>query len=478
MNTQSSFYAKMAIFTAYDDLCHFGIKGQRWGIRRFQNEDRTLTEEGKKRYGIGLTRKVMPSKLTDDERAKVAKELNNRLKTAEFEHRQAENRLFRTSQTRFASKDANADYSKAYLNMRATDQKVKDLKILQKINQQRHISQHRLNLEQKYRDKGMTPEQAQVAAYKRDKTEKIIAIAGITTMAVAAAWLHKNHMADIDKVIPKDTVVQNLSADPNKGIHDAFYAAYDERDKQKYMRLFGGDHMQRGSNRPIGVQKLSVQAMSEMKIAGANTGREVANDLISTDRSYRDAIKGIFRNHGVGNDKKLGMLMEMNGMGGYRNLQDAVYDGKPLNKQGYNFLNRMLVDHSPEGQSASSKLFGALRKRGYDGTIDLNDVFNSGYDAKAPVVIFNGASKLGNIQRATIDPLTLKGGAKLEMAKVYAKQMANSIVPGIAAIKGAKKIGEVSRKRMAERKLINKYKREHPNTKMNDLEILNSIMNS
>ena len=31
-------------------LAHFGIKGQRWGIRRFQNEDRTLTESGKERY--------------------------------------------------------------------------------------------------------------------------------------------------------------------------------------------------------------------------------------------------------------------------------------------------------------------------------------------------------------------------------------------------------------------------------------------
>lgn len=31
-------------------LIHFGIKGQKWGVRRFQNEDGTLTEEGKKRY--------------------------------------------------------------------------------------------------------------------------------------------------------------------------------------------------------------------------------------------------------------------------------------------------------------------------------------------------------------------------------------------------------------------------------------------
>lgn len=33
-----------------DFLCHYGITGQKWGIRRFQNEDRTLTEEGKRRY--------------------------------------------------------------------------------------------------------------------------------------------------------------------------------------------------------------------------------------------------------------------------------------------------------------------------------------------------------------------------------------------------------------------------------------------
>lgn len=34
-----------------DHIVHFGIKGQKWGIRRFQNEDGTLTEEGKTRYG-------------------------------------------------------------------------------------------------------------------------------------------------------------------------------------------------------------------------------------------------------------------------------------------------------------------------------------------------------------------------------------------------------------------------------------------
>ena len=34
-------------------LSHHGIKGQKWGVRRFQNEDMSLTPAGKERYGVG-----------------------------------------------------------------------------------------------------------------------------------------------------------------------------------------------------------------------------------------------------------------------------------------------------------------------------------------------------------------------------------------------------------------------------------------
>lgn len=36
--------------TSSDELMHHGIKGQKWGVRRFENEDGTLTPEGKERY--------------------------------------------------------------------------------------------------------------------------------------------------------------------------------------------------------------------------------------------------------------------------------------------------------------------------------------------------------------------------------------------------------------------------------------------
>ena len=34
-----------------DYFMHHGVKGQKWGIRRYQNPDGTLTAEGKERYG-------------------------------------------------------------------------------------------------------------------------------------------------------------------------------------------------------------------------------------------------------------------------------------------------------------------------------------------------------------------------------------------------------------------------------------------
>ena len=37
----------------YGELYHYGIKGQKWGIRRFQNEDGSLTTAGKDHYRTG-----------------------------------------------------------------------------------------------------------------------------------------------------------------------------------------------------------------------------------------------------------------------------------------------------------------------------------------------------------------------------------------------------------------------------------------
>lgn len=43
------------ISSANDELMHYGVQGMKWGVRRYQNPDGTLTAEGKKRYGVNDT---------------------------------------------------------------------------------------------------------------------------------------------------------------------------------------------------------------------------------------------------------------------------------------------------------------------------------------------------------------------------------------------------------------------------------------
>lgn len=50
-------------------LAHHGIKGQKWGIRRYQNADGSLTAEGRKRKGLGEPRRSLKERLSNKKTA-------------------------------------------------------------------------------------------------------------------------------------------------------------------------------------------------------------------------------------------------------------------------------------------------------------------------------------------------------------------------------------------------------------------------
>lgn len=92
------------------ELYHHGIKGQAWGVRRYQHEDGTYTEEGKERYFGPLKAKVsvMTKKAIDEAsrkreafnkiREKEAEELKAKNEEKTAENKKAEEKTKKTSQ--------------------------------------------------------------------------------------------------------------------------------------------------------------------------------------------------------------------------------------------------------------------------------------------------------------------------------------------------------------------------------------------
>ena len=57
-----------------NELNHHGIKGQKWGRRRYQNQDGSLTPAGKQRYGDGERVSLQDTKKLVDKSNEVAKQ--------------------------------------------------------------------------------------------------------------------------------------------------------------------------------------------------------------------------------------------------------------------------------------------------------------------------------------------------------------------------------------------------------------------
>lgn len=73
------------IVTRYnDELQHHGIKGQKWGIRRFQNKDGSLTPRGRQRYEK-VTIDGQTYRVEGRDRSKAADEAVRRAREQGFE---------------------------------------------------------------------------------------------------------------------------------------------------------------------------------------------------------------------------------------------------------------------------------------------------------------------------------------------------------------------------------------------------------
>lgn len=109
------------------ELYHAGVKGMKWGIRRYQNKDGSLTPEGRKRYG----------QTTRDAFGRVTSGVKTRLKTA--------------SDKRKAKKEAEkAEEERRQKDAEEIRQRHKPVRSLTESELQTRIK--RLQLEKQYKD--------------------------------------------------------------------------------------------------------------------------------------------------------------------------------------------------------------------------------------------------------------------------------------------------------------------------------------
>ena len=67
------------------DLRHHGIKGQKWGVRRFQNKDGSLTPAGAKRYSADDYKSALDKVNKADKTLKDVKKMRNETEAKTYE---------------------------------------------------------------------------------------------------------------------------------------------------------------------------------------------------------------------------------------------------------------------------------------------------------------------------------------------------------------------------------------------------------
>ena len=392
-------------------LQHAGVKGMKWGIRK--------------------KRELSPR----EQKAQ-----------AEVDKRKGDLKVANRSERKSAKRElgyAKDDYSKA--------------KILDKIDS-KPKSDYQLKMEDKYKKQGMNNDEAAIAAYKNIRTKKALAIVGGITLAAAGAYAgYKINDTYFDKVIKAGSSLQNVAADSDKGVRDAFYASNNKLDKAKYKGMYAG-FLEATTGKAF---NKDIKVLSDIKQASPKNAHKALADLMKNDKEFASGFETYLRDHS-GN---MGVKYASKAKNGLK----SVTSGK-VDKNAYEVFNAALADHTPEMQKLTDKYFKAMNSRGYNAIKDVNDSKYSGYKSLNPLITFGANDKVKVVDVRRLADDEIGKNSAISMAHVIGTSLVQTGAV-YAATYGGVKATKNYVNNQKNIKAITKYREENPGTKLSNTEI-------
>ena len=315
------------ICTRQNELTHHGIKGMKWGVRRFQNKDGSLTPAGKRRYD----------------------EPNQQSNSSPRSNHQS--------------------------NSNAKKYKIPKNKSL-----------HRLKLEEKYMKQGMSREEAEQAAAKRIRTEQFVAAAaGVTVASCLAYAKYKGYTTD--KIIKENSDFQRIMRlNPNAEIRKDYrqYVTIDKKDKVLYKGMFA-DHINKLKEDSENIYDITIKNRSDIKVASEKRARDTFTNLFKNDKEFKDEFIERLQKDGYAVSKgRLDSIFNK-----MKDNPNSLTD-REIKTKAYDLFNVMLAEPGERTQKNSSRFYDALRKQGINAVVDVNDSKINNYHAKMPLILFDG----------------------------------------------------------------------------------------
>ena len=341
---------------------HWGIRGMKWGHRRFQEYGGSArTTAGKIRYD------EMPKGEKGSERAQ------------------------KTARVRPSGSYANAKTSN---KVRNSDKSTKSSTKKSNSGEDNNSKTTKTKADSKKNSKLST-------------ASKVAIGAGVATLVGVGAYvgykkISKNY---VDKVLKAGLEMQTITTAENLDLGKRFYTSFEKSDMRRYKYFYGKQLYEKESKfafwtgrKMKSINSIQTQLTKNMKVASHNSAAKVFQKLYNEDSNFSkvvDQMNNHFREQ-YKNSKSMTL---------FNSTKDRMTPNM-LRTKGYEAFNYALV-FSDQGTGikgvteAQNKFYRALKEAGYNAIQDINDQKYSGYHSKNPLIVFDSS----NIVQKTIEEL-------------------------------------------------------------------------